>query len=183
MPRSLPAAVAIALSTFALGTAVALSGCARSPDALAETVPRADGSRGAPARGEPARAAGTPTGGGSLPAGEIVRDTGIDLQLPADFPDDILLPDEYAVVSVTTMGPSRSVVLRSDESMATLYERFRAAQAERGWDETVSVLGVEGAMLGFRKDARGVVANFRPDMEGRTLVSLSLQPQVLPARR
>ena len=74
-------------------------------------------------------------------------------------------------------------VLRSDEPMTALYERFRTVQTGRGWEETVSVLGAEGAMLGFRKDARGVVANFRPDMEGRTLVSLSLQPQVLPAPR
>ena len=81
------------------------------------------------------------------------------------------------------MGPSRSVVLRSDEAMTPLYERFRAAQSERGWEETVSMLGAEGAMLGFRKGARGVVANFRPDMEGRTLVSLSLQPQVVAAPR
>ena len=115
--------------------------------------------------------------------GEIRRATGADVRLPDDFPTDILLPERYVVVSVTTMGTSRSVVLRSDEAMAPLYERFRAAQAGSGWEETVSMLGVEGAMLGFRKGARGVVANFRPDMEGRTLVSLSLQPQVVAASR
>src|SRR5688572_30287296 len=102
-----------------------------------------------------------------------------DVPLPADFPADLVLPEAYAVVSVMTMGPSRSVVLRSDEPMPALYERFRAAQAARGWRETVSMLGPEGAMVGLSKGRRGVVANFRPDAGGRTLVSLSLQPQTL----
>ena len=92
-----------------------------------------------------------------------------------------MLPETYAVVSVVTMGASRSVVLRCDEAMPALYERFRVAQAARGWRETVSMLGPEGAMVVMSKGRRGVVANFRPDADGRTLVSLSLQPQTLPA--
>ena len=165
-----PASASLTAVVAALSCAVALlAGCARTPDtseALVDT-----------ARGAADAATVTAT------AGEIRRAAGADVRLPDDFPPDILLPERYAVVSVTTMGPSRSVVLRSDEAMTPLYERFRAAQSERGWEETVSMLGAEGAMLGFRKGARGVVANFRPDMEGRTLVSLSLQPQVVAAPR
>lgn len=169
MPRPVPLSRVAAFVALP-GLLVLLAACARTPDA---TEVLADAARGA-SDGAVAAAG---------PAGEIRRATGADVRLPDDFPTDILLPERYAVVSVTTMGASRSVVLRSDEAMTPLYERFRAAQAERGWEETVSMLGVEGAMLGFRKGARGVVANFRPDMEGRTLVSLSLQPQVVPAPR
>lgn len=165
-----PASASLTAVLAALSCAVALlAGCARTPDASEALVDTARGAADA--------ATVTAT------AGEIRRAAGADVRLPDDFPPDILLPERYAVVSVTTMGPSRSVVLRSDEAMTPLYERFRAAQSERGWEETVSMLGAEGAMLGFRKGARGVVANFRPDMEGRTLVSLSLQPQVVAAPR
>ena len=165
-----PASASLIAVLAALSCAVALlAGCARTPDASEALVDTARGAADA--------ATVTAT------AGEIRRAAGADVRLPDDFPPDILLPERYAVVSVTTMGPSRSVVLRSDEAMTPLYERFRAAQSERGWEETVSMLGAEGAMLGFRKGARGVVANFRPDMEGRTLVSLSLQPQVVAAPR
>ncbi len=165
-----PASASLTAVVAALSCAVALlAGCARTPDASEALVDTARGAADA--------ATVTAT------AGEIRRAAGADVRLPDDFPPDILLPERYAVVSVTTMGPSRSVVLRSDEAMTPLYERFRAAQSERGWEETVSMLGAEGAMLGFRKGARGVVANFRPDMEGRTLVSLSLQPQVVAAPR
>ena len=165
-----PASASLTAVVAALSCAVALlAGCARTPDASEALVDTARGAADA--------ATVTAT------AGEIRRAAGAEVRLPDDFPPDILLPERYAVVSVTTMGPSRSVVLRSDEAMTPLYERFRAAQSERGWEETVSMLGAEGAMLGFRKGARGVVANFRPDMEGRTLVSLSLQPQVVAAPR
>ena len=166
-----PASASLTAVLAALSCAFALlAGCARTPDASEALVDTARG----------AADAATVT---ATAAGEIRRAAGADVRLPDDFPPDILLPERYAVVSVTTMGPSRSVVLRSDEAMTPLYERFRAAQSERGWEETVSMLGAEGAMLGFRKGARGVVANFRPDMEGRTLVSLSLQPQVVAAPR
>lgn len=155
-------------SAFALVVVCLLAACGGGPDAgeaLAET----------------ARAAAEPAGGRPAQGG-FQRDAGENLDLPAGFPVDIVLPEHYVVVSVMTMGPSQSVELRSDVAMATLFEQFRAGQVARGWQETVSMQGVEGAMLGFRKGSRGVLANFRPDMEGRTLVSLSLQPQV-PASR
>ena len=160
------ASVTALLAVLACAVAL-LAACSRAPDA---TEVLAEAARGA-----------ADTAGAGSGAGEIRRATGVEVRLPDDVPADILLPERYVVVSVTTMGPSRSVVLRSDEPMAPLYERFRAAQVDGGWEETVSMLGAEGAMLGFRKGARGVVANFRPDMEGRTLVSLSLQPQVVTA--
>ena len=150
-----------------------LCGCGRAPDAadaLAETA---------------RQSVDTPRDRADTAVAAEARAAigGADVRLPDDFPDDVQLPEQYAVVSVTTMGPTQSVVLRSDTPVAALFERFRTAQAGRGWEETVSMHGAEGAMLGFRKGRRGVVANFRPDMEGRTLVSLSLQPHLLPERR
>jgi hypothetical protein len=158
---------------LAISVAFATSGCGRAPDAgaaLAETARHSldDGDTGA--------AIGTGTG-------EFRRITGDDMRLPDDFPADIVLPEHYAVVSVTTMGPSQSVVLASDEPMAKLVAHFREGQAARGWHETVSMQGIEGAMVGLRKGSRGVLANFRPDPHGNTLVSLSVQPQVLPVAR
>ena len=48
-------------------------------------------------------------------------------------------------------------------------------QADQGWKETMSMQGAEGAALGFEKGKRGVLVNLRPDIEGQTIVSLSLQ--------
>lgn len=107
--------------------------------------------------------------------GKLEHSAGENLPLPDDFPDDVVLPDDYTVVSVMKMGPSRSVVLRSRETMATLYDQYRTGQADQGWKETMSMQGAEGAALGFEKDKRGMLVNLRPDIEGQTIVSLSLQ--------
>lgn len=107
--------------------------------------------------------------------GQYQHTTGEDVPLPADFPKDVVLPGDYTVVSVMTMGPARSVVLRSEESMSSLFEHFKSGQAGKGWKETVSMQGAEGSMLGFEKDRRGVLVNLRSDIEGQTVVSLSLQ--------
>jgi len=107
--------------------------------------------------------------------GQLQHSVGENVPLPDDFPKDVVLPDDYTVVSVMKMGPSQSVVLRSRETMATLYDEYKAGQASKGWKETMSMQGPEGAALGFEKDKRGMLVNLRPDIEGQTMVSLSLQ--------
>jgi hypothetical protein len=107
--------------------------------------------------------------------GQLQHSVGENVPLPEDFPKDVVLPDDYTVVSVMKMGPSQSVVLRSRETMATLYDQYKAGQTGNGWKETMSMQGPEGAALGFEKDKRGMLVNLRPDIEGQTMVSLSLQ--------
>lgn len=108
-------------------------------------------------------------------SGELVHSTGEDVPLPAGFPDDVLLPEDHQVVSVMTMGPATSVVLRSPEPAAEIFSRMRSAQAASGWKETLSMQGAEGSMLGFEKDGRSLLVNLRDDLDGRSVVSLSLQ--------
>lgn len=107
--------------------------------------------------------------------GPLQHSVGENVPLPADFPKDVVLPEEFTVVSVMKMGPTQSVVLRSSETMAALYDQYKAGQTGRGWKETMSMQGAEGASLGFEKDKRGMLVNLRPDIEGQTMVSLSLQ--------
>ncbi len=107
--------------------------------------------------------------------GRLQHTVGEDVPLPADFPSDVVLPLDYTVVSVMRMGPSQSLVLRSPEPLSALVERYKTGQSEHGWRETMSMQGPEGAALGFEKAERGMLVNLRPDPEGRTTVSLSLQ--------
>ena len=107
--------------------------------------------------------------------GKLQHTTGENVPLPADFPKDVVLPDDYTVVSVMKMGPSLSVVMRSRDTMAGLYAHYQAGQSGNGWKETMSAQGAEGAALGFEKGKRGMLVNLRPDIEGQTMVSLSLQ--------
>lgn len=107
--------------------------------------------------------------------GRLQHTVGENVPLPPDFPKDVVLPEDYTVVSVMRMGPSQSVVLRSPEPLAALVDRYKTGQSERGWRETMSMQGPEGAALGFEKAERGMLVNLRRDLEGQTTVSLSLQ--------
>ena len=107
--------------------------------------------------------------------GRLQHTAGENVPLPADFPPDVVLPGDYTVVSVMRMGPSQSLVLRIPEPVTALVEHYKSGQSRHGWRETMSMQGPEGAALGFEKARRGMLVNLRPDAEGQTTVSLSLQ--------
>jgi hypothetical protein len=107
--------------------------------------------------------------------GELVHSTGEDVPLPDGFPSDITLPADHQVMSVMTMGPATSVVLRSPEPASEIFSQLRRDQAAAGWKETMSMQGADGSMLGFEKDGRSLLVNLRDDLDGQSVVSLSLQ--------
>lgn len=107
--------------------------------------------------------------------GTLLHVQGEDVALPEDFPDDIELPEGYTLVSVMTMGANQSLVMQSDQGPAGLFEHFQQGQASQGWTETLSMQGTGGWMLGFEKDRRGLLVNLSSDVDGRTVVSLSVQ--------
>lgn len=153
-----------------------LGACGKNRDSAAETLAEEALEAQAKVRGAEVR---TEDGRSTLDLpteqGRLQHTVGEDVPLPDDFPNDVVLPEDYIVVSVMRMGPSQSVVLRSPEPLAALVERYQSGQAGHGWRETLSMQGPEGAALGFEKAKRGMLVNLRPDLEGQTTVSLSLQ--------
>lgn len=109
--------------------------------------------------------------------GTLRRSEGDDVALPDDFPADIRLPDDYTLVSVMTMGPAVSLVMRSDQAVPRLYDDFQSRQTGQGWTETLSMKGTGGWMLGFEKGKRGLLVNLSSDVDGKSVVSLSVQPR------
>ena len=107
--------------------------------------------------------------------GELVHSSGENVPLPDGFPSDITLPADHQVMSVMTMGPATSVVLRSPEPASEIFSQLRRDQAAAGWKETMSMQGADGSMLGFEKDGRSLLVNLRDDLDGQSVVSLSLQ--------
>jgi hypothetical protein len=109
--------------------------------------------------------------------GTLLHVQGGDVALPEDFPEDIALPEHYTLVSVMTMGANQSLVMQSDQGMPSVFEHFQSRQAGHGWTETLSMQGTGGWMLGFEKDRRGLLVNLSSDVDGKTVVSLSVQPR------
>ncbi len=171
-----PAMTIRPLFTAAL-CALALCACGKAADQAAETA--AERAIEAETGGDVDVDIETQDGQQSVtvqtPEGEMRHTTGENVALPADFPKDIALPEGYTVLSVMTMGPAVSVVLRSPGSVADVYAQLRAEQARKGWKESVSMQGDQGSMLGFEKNKRGLLMNLRADLDGQTVVSLSLE--------
>ena len=164
------------LLLVAVGLSAALCACGRNQESAAEAL----AGQALEAQDEAARLDVRPTEGSGAPEqrtddGRLQYAADENVPLPADFPADVVLPADYTVVSVMRMGPSQSLVLRSPEPVAALVEHYKSGQSRHGWRETMSMLGPEGAALGFEKAGRGMLVNLRPDLEGKTTVSLSLQ--------
>lgn len=107
--------------------------------------------------------------------GTIKQSSGDNVALPADFPQDITLPDDYKVMSVMTMGPVTSVVMEVPESPAAVFAAIKSDEAGQGWKETLSMQGADGSMLGFEKGNRSLLVNLGKSETGGTMLSLSLQ--------
>lgn len=165
-------------TTLAAGLALALlAGCGDDADmaaeALAEQARQAGNGEAAPGP----ESAGSPEIRFETEHGLLKRSEGEDVALPEDFPDDIRLPEDYTLVSVMTMGATQSLVMQSEQGLPGLFEHFQRSQAGQGWTETLTMKGTGGWMLGFEKEKRGLLVNLSSDVDGKTVVSLSVQPR------
>jgi len=161
---------------FAAGVAAALlAGCGSGAEKAAEALAE---------QARQAADAGTATGPAQAgrqqirfrtDEGTLLHVQGAHVALPDDFPADIGLPEGYTLVSVMTMGATQSLVMQSEQGLPSLFEHFQTGQASRGWTETLSMQGTGGWMLGFEKEKRDLLVNLSSDVDGRTVVSLSVQ--------
>ncbi len=107
--------------------------------------------------------------------GTLKQSSGDNVALPDDFPTDVILPGDYKVMSVMTMGPVTSVVLEVPEATSSVFTDIKSGQANQGWKETLSMQGADGSMLGFEKGDRSLLVNLGKSEAGGTMLSLSLQ--------
>lgn len=163
------------LPALALALALVLGACGKAQDQAAETLAEKalEASSGQDVDIEMGDDGQTMTV--KTEQGELTHRSGENVPLPADFPTDIVLPGDHAVMSVMTMGPATSVVMRSGKPISELFDQFKAGQAGEGWKETMSMQGADGSMLGFEKDGRSLLVNLGNSDDGGTTVSLSLQ--------
>ena len=129
---------------------LALAGCQRSEDRLADAaIARAAQAGTAAERGGGQGAVRTADGGASSRAGD-------SLPLPTDFPADVYLPGEYAVNSVMDLHGVSMVSLTARGEVSPLFKAARAGMEARGWTQTLAAQhSVDSAMLAFEKPAEG----------------------------
>lgn len=109
--------------------------------------------------------------------GEMRVQAGMDLKLPADFPDDVYLPTKYSVNSVMDMGPVKMIALSTPQAVPVLFAQAGSTMHAKGWKQLSAMQHASGnAMLAFQKDRREVALSFNQSRSATgTVMSVQLR--------
>ena len=162
------------LTTASLAVLLALAGCQRAGDRLAEVaIQRAAGSIG-DGGGASARAGGD----GMVAVAE-------SLPLPEGFPRDVYLPHGYSVNSVMDLQDVSVLSFSAPGQVPSLFASAREAMRAQGWRQTLAAQhSVDAAMLAFEKEAgdrrrRATLSFNRNHGEQRVIVGVQLRQDAL----
>lgn len=102
--------------------------------------------------------------------GEVTITGGESASLPADFPDDVYLPDGYVVESTLAMNADLFIGLAVDQDVPSLYAAARESMAGHGWRETMAAMeNNDNGLLTFEKDDRAAVLSMSREAAGTTM--------------
>ena len=108
--------------------------------------------------------------------GAMTMRTGESLPLPAAFPKDVYLPDDYAVNSVMDLEGVNVLSLRAPGKVPALFADARAAMAAQGWKETMAMQhSVDNALLAFEKEQRAATLSFNDAGNGDVTLGVQLR--------
>ena len=109
--------------------------------------------------------------------GEMTTQAGVSLPLPADFPKDIYLPQDYTVNTVMEMGGIHMVSLMAPTPVPVLFKAASEAMQQQGWKQVTAMQHASGnAMLAFEKEKRHVSLSFNSNRQGAgTVVSVQMR--------
>lgn len=81
--------------------------------------------------------------------------TGSAARMPADFPDDVFLPEDYALETVIASEASTALHMGTGAPADELFTEAVAAMADQGWTQGWTVPPTDGVGLAaFEKDDR-----------------------------
>ena len=155
------------------GLALALAGCQRTEDGLTKAAIE-QATRAQAGLGYEARSAATGDG-------PLVAEAGASLPLPSDFPQDVYLPERYAVNSVMDLPDVSVVNLSAPGEVSALFSAARARMQAQGWTQTLAAQhSTDAAMLAFEKPVdgarRGATLSFnRSNGGGEVVVGVQLR--------
>lgn len=87
--------------------------------------------------------------------GDVEMQSGEDVELPKDFPDDVYLPEHYRVRSVMKLPQASMVQVTAKGSVGGLYKEADARMQAQGWEQTMAMQqSADTRMLVYKKDSR-----------------------------
>ncbi len=169
-PRAQPRSTGTLLACLLIAGMLA-NGCARPPDEAAGQVGRVL----LAVKGPPREGLGAPARAG--PRGAALAGANQPAAVPADFPSDVYLPDDYRVRSVMAVGGAQVLSLSATGTPAQLFAEARDAMARQDWTLGTSMQqDNEASMLAFQKGQRAAVLSFAGGADGQVEVGVQLRP-------
>lgn len=101
--------------------------------------------------------------------------SGGSAQLPADFPGDVFLPDDYTVDSVVQGSGFTMVSLRTRGEVGPLADAAGAFMKSGGWNQSMMTADGETRLMMFQNDRTVAALSFDRDDEG-VVYSVQLSP-------
>ena len=93
--------------------------------------------------------------GESVTIGGVRMSSGASAEIPADFPEDVYLPDDFALETVIASEESTSLHMSTEVAADQLFADAVEAMTGQGWTQGWSVPPTDGAGLAsFEKDDR-----------------------------
>lgn len=93
------------------------------------------------------------------------------LDLPANFPEDVPLPAQFRVDSVSDLGPLLVATLVTPEPVPQLFAESGRRMPAQGWRASAEIRHATGnAMRVYRKGEREVSLSFAPHRPGNDSV-------------
>lgn len=115
------------------------------------------------------------------PNGEMAIQTGDSVPLPANFPGDVYLPEDYLVNSVMDLQGVSVISLSAPGQLSSLYAAARDRMQSEGWTQSMAAQhSSDTALLAFQKgngeDQRSAMLSFnRNNGDERVIVGVQLQ--------
>jgi len=103
-------------------------------------------------------------------------ETGKDVSLPDNWPEDVYVPDGN-IVTVSNTDFGQGVTVEVDGSVVDLEETYKNKIEEQGWNVNMSFALEDNAMLGAEKDQRTLSVNIA-DNEGQTTIIISVNKKI-----
>lgn len=108
--------------------------------------------------------------------GTTIFQTGSAAQVPANFPSDVYVPAQAAVLSAITMPDGANVSLRSPDSFAMTITQYAEEMKSQGWATEATMETGESAMYSYAKGERRAHVVLLTD-EGATTINISVSKE------
>ncbi len=104
--------------------------------------------------------------------------TGGKIDLPENFPKELVVADDARLSVATDLGKTMSVTYLTQAEMNVMIDAYKQVMTDRGWKKTLETIMPEISMLGFEKGGQSVSCVVSPnenkDEPEKTMVNLTL---------